>query len=190
MISKPLCVRYIFSRREFLFIIPLWFSVGSGSIQRANTEIQDCHLEFTILNAGFEVTGVIDSVEAEINFDPDNLKKSTIVAKAVSSTINTGIAIRDKHLMKKDYLDARDYPTLIARSKGFSKSESGFLGEFDLTIKGITKEVMISFVQIEQRNGTRYIGNFKINRLDFHIGETSSILDESVRIQIDMLVKR
>jgi polyisoprenoid-binding protein YceI len=189
MISKPLSIRYIFSRRELLFIIPLWFSVGSSELQHVNTEVQDCHIEFTILNAGFEVTGAIDSVEAEINFDPRNLNNSTIVAKALPSTIKTGLAIRDNHLLKKDYFDVYDYPTMIARSKGFSKRKNGFQGKFDLTIKNITKEIEITFVQISQVNGTRYIGKFEINRLDFGIGETSTILDENVKVQIDMLVK-
>jgi polyisoprenoid-binding protein YceI len=189
MISKPLSIRYVFSRREFLFIIPLWFSVGSGKLHHVKTEVEDCHIEFTILNAGFEVTGAIDSVDAEINFDPSNLGNSVIVAKALSSTIKTGLAIRDNHLLKKDYFDARDYPTIVARSKGFSKRKNGFQGTFDLTIKNITKEVVITFVQIRQESGTRYIGKFEINRLDFGIGEASAVLGEDVKVEIDMLVK-
>jgi polyisoprenoid-binding protein YceI len=189
MISKPLSIRYVFSRRELLFIIPLWFSVGSAELQHVNTKIEDCLIEFTILNAGFEVTGAIDSVEAEINFDPADLGNSTIVAKALSSTLKTGLAIRDNHLLKKDYFDARNYPMIVARSKGFSKRKNGFQGTFDLTIKNITKEVIITFVQIRQGSGTRYIGKFEINRLDFGIGEPSTVLGEDVKVEIDMLVK-
>lgn len=189
MISKPLSIRYVLSRREFLFVIPLWFSVGSSEWQRAHTRVHDCHIEFTLLNAGFEVNGVIDSIEAEINFSPDNLGNSTIVAKAFSSAIRTGIAIRDSHLQKKGYFDTRDHPTMVASSKRFSRTKNGFQGTFDLTIKNITKEVIISFVQISQANGTRYIGKFEINRLDFGIGETSAILDDMVKVQIDMLVE-
>ncbi|HYG18546.1 MAG TPA: YceI family protein [Ohtaekwangia sp.] len=58
------------------------------------------------------------------------------------------------------------------------------MGEFDLTIKGITRTVSIPFTVRRQNNSTLYKGSFEINRLDFGLGEKSAILDERVKIHI------
>jgi polyisoprenoid-binding protein YceI len=107
-----------------------------------------------------------------------------IVATANTATISTGIAIRDKHLMRSDYFNTKQYPEIRLVSKSIRKSGRQFIGEFDLTIKGITRTVAIPFTVRRHNNATLYRGSFEINRLDFKLGEKSAILDERVEIYI------
>jgi polyisoprenoid-binding protein YceI len=74
---------------------------------------------------------------------------------------------------------------ILIQSKGFVKTgKSNFAGRFDLTIKSITKEVVIPFTRGGKGDTIFYKGSFEINRLDFNIGEESLTLDETVRIEV------
>ena len=142
-------------------------------------------VKFTVINAGFEVEGTMKIKDALIRFDPDKFLDGKIQVSADPSSIETGIGIRDKHLKRSDYLDATTYPEIQLRSKDFSKTgKNEFTGKFDLTIKSITKEIIIPFTIKRKNDATFYQGDFTINRLDFKIGEESLTLDETVHIQV------
>jgi polyisoprenoid-binding protein YceI len=139
--------------------------------------------EFTILNAGMEVTGTIENIKGEIKFDSENLGHSVVDITADPRTIQTGIAIRDKHLKRKDYFDVEKYPVISMSSKSFRRAgKNKFVGRFALTIKGQTRTIEVAFTVKHGSKAIHYEGNFEINRLDFNLGEKSTILDEKVRI--------
>lgn len=143
-------------------------------------------VKFSIDNAGFEVGGTLNVIEAEIKFDPEDLRHSYIHASADPSSIQTGISIRDKHLKRSDYFDVVNFPEIRIQSKSFKKNGAQtYTGKFDLTIKGITKEIEIPFT-IKKNRGIYYEASFEINRLDFNIGDTSITLDEKVKISISV----
>jgi polyisoprenoid-binding protein YceI len=151
----------------------------------AQLKAQTCTIEFKINNAGFQVEGSIKAGKTEINFNPDRLESSSIVAEAETATIKTGIALRDKHLKKSDYFDVLQFPIISMKSTAFEKTgKDEFVGYFDLTIKKITKQVKVSFTVKIENGSSVYIGDFKLNRLDYQIGEKSLILDETVRVHL------
>lgn len=144
---------------------------------------------FSVTNAGFEVEGTIQLQAADIKFDPANLRGSHINAMADPSTIKTGISIRDKHLKRSDYLDIGTYPRIALRSKDFrKKGRDNFVGRFDLTIKGVTKEITIPLTRKKENNIVRYEASFEINRIDFNIGAESVTLGDVVNITVTALV--
>ena len=53
-----------------------------------------------------------------------------------------------------------------------------------MTIKNITQTVTIPFMLTQNGNATVYKGRFEINRLDYYLGEMSSILGEKVSIEL------
>ncbi|WP_164851424.1 YceI family protein, partial [Larkinella soli] len=63
-----------------------------------------------------------------------------------------------------------------------------YTGWFQLTIKGITRDVMIPFTRIRLRSAVRYQGRFTLNRLDFGVGESSMLLDRDVTVSIRLQV--
>ncbi len=160
---------------------------GAASIGRPGQSYSDgqCRVEFRIRNAGTEVTGTLYGVKAAIQFNADDLNRSSILATADPATIKTGIGIRDKHLKRSDYFNVAAYPEIRLRSKAFRKSgKNAFTGQFELTIKGISKEVTIPFALTRTGKGICYSGSFELNRLDFNLGEKSALLDEKVHVSI------
>ncbi len=88
------------------------------------------------------------------------------------ATISTGIDLRDQHMKRSDYFDIAHYPVTSLRSTGIvTKGKNNYEGTFSLTIKGVTKSVIIPFT-IRKTNGSMDIeGIFTINRLDYGLGK-------------------
>lgn len=142
-------------------------------------------IAFTVANSGFDVEGTLKVNDAQIDFDTNNLSHSRIRASADPASIKTGIAIRDNHLKRSDYLDATKYPWILVESKEFVKTgKNQFRGKFNLTIKSVTREVFIPFTREQKEGTTYYKGDFEINRLDFYIGEESLTLDNTIRLSV------
>jgi polyisoprenoid-binding protein YceI len=144
-------------------------------------------ITFKINNAGVEVSGTLDIAALEISIDEKDLEQSLVVATADPNTINTGIKIRDNHLRRTDYFDVADYPTIKLQSKKFARAGKSLEGVFDLTIKNVTKTVIVRFTHKKQNNSDMFDGSFSINRMDFKIGEESPILDNEVRIYFSVV---
>jgi polyisoprenoid-binding protein YceI len=174
-----------------LFFLLSYFSSTENSLDKSSRCTADFkgEVKFSIRNAGLQVEGTMGVHSLDIKFNPENLTQSVIHAKANPSTIQTGINIRDKHLKRSDYFNVDQYPEIVLRSQSISRtSKNKFTGQFELTIKGITKTITIPFVRTQERNAVRYQSNFQINRLDFNLGEPSAILDKEVTIGVDIYV--
>lgn len=145
---------------------------------------------FKVRNAGIDVTGTIDITELHIMFDEKNPGKSQVLATADPNKINTGITIRDNHLRRADYFDVLHYPTIKLQSTDFKKVGKYFEGRFDLTIKNVTKSVVIPFTRKQKNDSVIFNGSFVIKRSDFHLGEDSAILGELVTVYFSVVEKR
>lgn len=170
----------------FLFLFIIENTSGAGK----PAPVYDCQVTFQIVNAGVEVTGTLKVDRLEIKFDPEALPHSSVFAVADPATLQTGIGIRDKHLKRRDYFDVEKYPEIRLASNGFRRDgKNKFSGEFELTIKDVTRTIVIPFTVRREKQGTRYQGSFDINRLDFGLGEKSMILDEKVNITIQVMMR-
>ncbi|MBU1936238.1 YceI family protein [bacterium] len=91
------------------------------------------------------VRGSFSDYEVAINFDetdPSNLSFSGTIQAA---SINTENEKRDTHLRSADFFDVANYPTLTFASKKTEKISAGmYKMTGDLTIHGITKEVVLN----------------------------------------------
>lgn len=144
---------------------------------------EESFVNFSLVNAGFEVSGTLQIARLDISFDPQNLAKSSVLVSVDPSSVKTGITVRDKHLKRSDYFDVSRYPEIQLKSRSFKKTgRSAFVGRFDLTIKDITRSVEIPFTARKDKSGMLYEVRFKINRLDFKLGEDSLILEDEVEV--------
>ena len=78
---------------------------------------------------------------------PDN-SKATVTVTIDASSIETGVADRDGHLKSPDFFDVAQYPELRfvgKRVQARSGDEIDVIG--DLTIKGVTREVVLRVEQ-------------------------------------------
>ena len=148
-------------------------------------------VEYAVKNAGIKSTGRFDNVSAVVKFDENNVSASSISATIQVNSFNSGLAMRDKHLKAKDYFDVASFPNINLVSTQIQKSANGYVGTFNLTIKGTTKSVQLPFSVI--KNGTDW--DFKatelsIDRTAYGVGGSSLTLSNTVKITINATFSR
>jgi polyisoprenoid-binding protein YceI len=92
-------------------------------------------------------------------------------------------------LLKEEYFDASRYPTIHITGKPILLSKDKYILKANLTIKDVTKGVDIPFSIKKQLNEYLFEGNFKINRIIFHVGSNSAVLGDDVKISLKVLAK-
>jgi polyisoprenoid-binding protein YceI len=148
-------------------------------------KVTNSAVKFKIKNAGITVDGTFKGLEADISFDPAKAYGNKIEASIDVKTINTSIDARDKHLKKEEYFDVEKFPKITMKASSFTKETDGsFKGFFNLSIKGTTKTVPVIFSFTETSGKATFSGTFKINRLDYKVGESSWVMSDDVNITI------
>lgn len=126
-----------------------------------------------------ETTGTIGGLDFRIDFNPADPDNASFNGTALVETLDTNNFIRDGHLMWAKFFHKKKYPKITFTSKQvvpFEEKVYKVIG--DLTIKGITKEVIITF-SIEDK---KLLGKTTFYTSDFGI----HIHDERKRNQLDV----
>ena len=151
------------------------------------------------------VRGDFGGVQGTVEFDGKDAKTLKVDATIDVATVNTREAKRDEHLRSADFFDVAKSPKITFKSKSAEAAGPGKIKVVgDLTLKGVTKEVVLMVAGPSRRPRARgarrswaLSASTKINRTDFGLTwnkalETGGVLvGEEVAITIDMeLVKK
>jgi polyisoprenoid-binding protein YceI len=174
-------------KNTFILCISLLFTNVTMAQTAWQVNKNTSRITFKIKNAGFNVDGSFKGLDAKINFSPDQLEKSVITASIDASSIDTGIGMRDRHLKNEDYFYVSKYPQITMKSKRFARSQSGdYIGYFDLTMRGITKEIQLPFKFTEKGSEGVFKGEFSLNRRDFQVGSGSWTMSNTATIYLEI----
>lgn len=107
---------------------------------------------FTWDHFGFSTpAGNFTDIQGKIVVDNDKPEKSSVNVTIPLTSINTNVKALDEHLLKADFFDAEKYPTITFKStKVETTDKKKFKITGDLTIKGITKPVVLDAVLNKQ----------------------------------------
>lgn len=108
-----------------------------------------------------KVHGIFSKMSGTLQYDGSDVTKAQVEAKVDVASINTNDVQRDTHLKSADFLDSEKFPQIIFKSKKIEKSGSGLKLTGDLTMHGITKEVVFNAEGPSQEMKDPY-GNIKI----------------------------
>ena len=140
---------------------------------------------------GFNVDGSFNDVEITTNFNSNDLENSFIKGIIKVNSIDTDNKKRDKHLRTVDYFNVEKFGTIkLTSSKIEKKSANNYHLTAKLTIKKKTKTIVIPLMVTETKNLIKVKSNFSINRLDYGVGESSWVLSDTVKLQIDFTGKK
>ncbi len=145
------------------------------------------------------VRGSFSGVSGTVVYDPENLSASSIDASIDATTFNTGDPNRDGHVKSPDFLDVAQYPVITFKSKSIAADGDEVKITGDLTIHGVTKEVVLNAEPLAPegkdpwggfRTGTS--ATTKVNRTHFGLTwnaalETGGIvLGEDVKVTLEL----
>ena len=128
------------------------------------------------------VRGAFSGVKGTIEYDPADLNNSKIEAEIDLNTINTFDQERDAHLRSADFFDVEKYPAMRFVSREIEKSGDGLRVAGDLSLHGVTKEVLLTVDEVgpEAKDpwGNTRVGasiRGKLNRKDFGLTWTAPL---------------
>jgi polyisoprenoid-binding protein YceI len=138
------------------------------------------------------ISGVLHRFEADHT-------QSTLEVSIDTGTVNTQDPQRDGHLKSPDFLHVEKFPSMTFKSTHIEKKGEGFAVTGDLTIRGVTKPVVLNVEEVSEPAkdpwGNTRIGlsaSAKINRKDFGLTwntalETGGVLvGDDVAIALDV----
>ncbi len=132
-------------------------------------------LSFRATLAGQPLDGVFKSWDAEIAFDPQNLRASRAVILVNTASAVTGQPARDQLLPSGGWLWTRRFPKAQLVTRTIVRTGSNrYLADADLTIRGVGRRVRVPFVAIIGRGDTgRMQATLTIDRNLFGVGQAN-----------------
>lgn len=125
-------------------------------------------------HAGNEFNGAFKDWSANIIFNPDDLKQSSVKVVFKTASAETGNPMYDGTLPTADWFDVESHPIAIFESDSFTKKDGKYTVDGDLTIKDITTPITFDFnLSDTDIDPITMASEFQINRLDFNIGTQS-----------------
>jgi polyisoprenoid-binding protein YceI len=145
------------------------------------------------------VRGAFSKVTGTVTYDDQDISKSVVDVSIDVSSVDTREPSRDKDLRSEKFFDVEHFPTMTFKSKKVERVSSAKLKVTgDLTIRGVTKEVVLD-VDGPTAPVTDPYGNqraavnatTKVNRLDYGVKWNASmdnggvVVSDAVDITID-----
>jgi polyisoprenoid-binding protein YceI len=125
-------------------------ALSLATLSRAETEaykIDPVHssVGFTLRHIVSKFSSSFTKVTGTVNYDAAAPEQSTVEATIEIASVNTANEKRDNHIKSPDFFDAANFPVATFKSKAWKKTgENTFEVTGDLTIKGVTKEVVLA----------------------------------------------
>jgi polyisoprenoid-binding protein YceI len=152
-----------------------------------------------ILGGLSKVTGKFTDYDLAVVYDETDITRSSINATIRVSSIDTGLADRDKDLRGAGFFDVEKYPTITFLGHSIAKKDdTHFIAHGTLTMKGVAKEVDLPISlsgQFENPVTKKMIFGFhasmKLNRRDYGITwehqALATFVGDEIEIAIDII---
>jgi polyisoprenoid-binding protein YceI len=148
---------------------------------------------FSIRHFFSQVPGNFTKFSGTIVVDRDNPEKNTVDATIETASIDTRISKRDDDLRSGKFFDVEKIPTITFKSKSWKKTgDDTFDVTGDLTIKGVTKEVVLKVKSLGfgpgmmGKNLSGWEATTTINRNDFGVTAYPKMLGDEVPVTINI----
>ena len=146
------------------------------------------------------VRGQFKGVTGTVNWEDQDISKSTVDITIDANTVDTSEPKRDADLKSDKFFDVAKYPTIAFKSKKIEQVSAGKLKiTGDLTIRGVTKEAVLDVEGPtppvkDPWGNTRVAANAttKVNRQDFGVKWNANmdgggvVVGDDVAITIDL----
>ncbi len=139
------------------------------------------------------VRGDFDKTTGTVVLDEADVTKSTVEATIDAASVSTRDQKRDTHLRSPDFFDTARFPTITFKSTKVEKAGEGLKVTGDLTMRGVTKAVVLDVTgptkEIKDPYGLSrraVSATTKLNRKDFGVSYgPDAVVSDAVTITIE-----
>ena len=153
-------------------------------------------VDFSIKHLGLtNVHGKFGTVDATLVYDEQDVAKSTVNATIDITGVDTGEPPRDNHLKTDTFFDVAKFAKATFVSTSVAKGGSGLLVSGNLTIKGISKPVVLDVsgptapvAGMDKKTHVGFEATTTIHRLDYGLGSSfpDAVLGSDVKVTIEI----
>ncbi|HWG21601.1 MAG TPA: YceI family protein [Terracidiphilus sp.] len=141
------------------------------------------------------VHGRIGNLKGSITLNDADITKSSVSVTIDTTTIDTGVQMRDNDLKSDHFFDVAKFPTATFTSTSVSGSGGHLTVNGNLTLHGVTHPVTLD-VQgpsgplpgMDHKQHAGYSATTTLSRKDFGIGATypDSVVSDAIQLTIDL----
>ncbi len=170
-------------------------SLQSGLAQsRYKVREDTSRVSFTLRHFANQASGKFKDFSGDLSFSKASPETSSISFSVDAASVDTANSTRDSHLRGQEYFDVASHPKMTFESRAFKKvGKNRFMVTGPLTMRGQSKNITVPVVL--QRSQTlwatgeealQFSCQFSIDRTDFGVGESSSLLGSEVSIDLNL----
>jgi polyisoprenoid-binding protein YceI len=156
-----------------------------------NMDVAHTYVDFKIRHILATSKGNINNVSGSIDFGTDYTTAKMNISIDVNA-MNTSNTDRDDHLKGDDFFDVAKFPTITFVSNEIVLENGFYNAHGQLTVKGVTKDIVIPFEYLGNQESpfkkglfiSSLEGEFVINRSEFGVTGYDGVLGEEVTIEI------
>lgn len=170
--------------------------VGSAAAQPPSWSVEpaESSIVFVATQLGAPFEGEFRTFEADIRFDRDDLENSMASVTIDIGSLDTGEDQRDGQAKGPDFFDVAAHPTAIFKTTSITATDTGYLADATLEMKGISKPVQMPFTLDISGNDARMSGSLVVDRTDWTVGTgewlSGDTVGLNVEIRIDLLASK
>src|SRR5262252_6900063 len=170
---------------------------SSGYAQTSTWKIDPAHssVNFEISHmAVSHVHGSLTNVNGIVELNDKDITKSSVEATIDTTTVSTGVVIRDNTLKSEDFFNVQKYPQITFRSSSLRRNKRTVQLLGNLTLNGVTRSVTLDLdgPSLPQTMSGKTISGFSatglIRRSDFTFGSSkfNTVIGDDVKFTIDV----
>lgn len=153
-------------------------------------------VDFKVRHMGVSnVHGRFGIADGKIVFDETDATKSSVTVTIDVSSVDTGVAARDKDLKSDHFFDVATYPTATFVSTNVAKNGNGLTVIGNLTLHGVTKPVVLTVEGptapvpgMDHKPHSGYSATATLKRSDFGIAPKmpAAMVGDDIKLEIEV----
>jgi len=170
---------------------PLVAQTSTWVLDKNHSEV-----DFKVRHMGVSyVHGRFGIADGKITFDEADATKSSVTVTIDVSSVDTGVAARDKDLKSDHFFDVATYPTATFVSTNVAKNGSDLTVIGNLTLHGVTKPVVLTVEGptapvpgMDHKPHSGYSATATIKRSDFGIAAKmpAAMVGDDIKLDIEV----
>ena len=183
------------SLKSYLLVVALAAAAALSTPACAQQKLVPAQSEIAFVSKqmGVPVEGKFKKFDAQLSFDPKKPEAAKIGLTIDLGSVALGVAETEAELAKPDWFASKQFPQATFQSTAVKQSAPG---KFDvagkLSIKGISRDVVVPVALAQSGPNTTANGGFVIKRLDFKIGDgdwkDTSMVANDVQVKFKLAV--
>jgi len=143
-------------------------------------------LEFSATQADARFSGAFKQFRVVFDFDPGQPASGRLDVTVDTASIDSQDGERDEILRGPDFFSAAKHPQAVYHAERFERAGNGWRAAGELTIRGKTRAVPVTFTLAPAGDATIMKGTASLKRLDFGLGQGEWASTEWVGDAVDI----